>query len=123
MLENIDLGLILTPAARDKIQAKLSEPGFEGRVPALMLEETGPDTLTWRITYYDRGSVASADFKALLLKSDEIELIVPQWNFADVLKGGKLDWTGAAFTVNGKSELHVRRSRKEQKPGTDNGRS
>jgi hypothetical protein len=112
MLEKTDLDLVLTPAARQKIQAKLSEPGFEGRVPALMLEETSPDTLAWRITYYDKESVVGADFKALLLNSGGLELIVPQWNFADVIKGGSLDWTGTAFTLNGKSELHVRRVRK-----------
>jgi hypothetical protein len=111
MLENTDLDLVLTPSARQKIQAKLSEPGFEGKIPALMLEQTNPDTLVWRITYYDRESIADAEFKALLLNSGGLELIVPQWNFADVIKGGSLDWTGAAFTLNGKSELRVARSR------------
>jgi hypothetical protein len=112
MLEKTNLGLVLTPSARKKIQAKLSEPGFEGRVPALMLEEMTPDRLVWRITYYDRESVAGAEFKALLLDCDGLELIVPQWNFADVMKGGKLEWTGSAFTLNGKTELHVKRVRK-----------
>jgi hypothetical protein len=75
-----------------------------------MLEETNPDTLTWRVTYYDRETVTGADFRALLLETDGIELIVPQWNFADLIRGANLHWTGAAFTLNGKSELHVRRA-------------
>jgi len=112
MLEKTDLGLVLTTAARQRIQSRLSEPGFEEKIPALMLEETSPDTLTWRVTYYDKESVASAEFKALLLNSGGLELIVPQWNFADVIRDGTLDWTGTAFTVNGKSEVQVRRVRK-----------
>jgi hypothetical protein len=112
MLEKSDLSLVVTPAARDKIRARLSEPGFEGTIPALMLEETSLDILAWRITYYDRESVASAEFKALLLKTSEIELIVPQWNFAELMKGATLDWTGATFTVNGESEIHVTRRQK-----------
>lgn len=65
----------------------------------------------WRITYYDKESVASVESKALLLNSGGIELIVPQWNFADVIKGGGLNWTGTAFTLNGSSELRVNRNR------------
>lgn len=110
MLEKTDLGLVLTPAARDRIQTRLGEPGFEGKIPALMLEKTGPDTLTWRVAYYDRDTVAGADFRALLLEVGGIELIVPQWNFADLMRGANLHWTGAAFTLNGESELHVRQS-------------
>jgi hypothetical protein len=112
MLEKSDLGLLLTPAACDSIRARLSEAGFEGTIPALMLEETSPDTLTWRIAYYDRESVASAEFKALLLKCGEIELIVPQWNFAELMKGATLDWTGATFTINGETQIHMTRRQK-----------
>lgn len=112
MLEKSDIALTLTAAARERIGKKLSEPGFEEKVPALMLEQTSADILTWRITYYDRDSVASADFKALLIRAEGVELIVPQWNFAELIQGGILDWTGATYTLNGKAELEVRRTPK-----------
>ena len=78
-------------------------------IPALMLEEKSPDTWAWRVTYYDNASVAGAEFNTFLLESGGIELIVPQWNFADLIREGSLDWTGTVFTLNGKSELHVAR--------------
>jgi len=74
-----------------------------------MLEETSLDTLTWRIAYYDRESVSSAEYKALLLECGPIELIVPQWNFAELMKGATLDWTGTTFTMNGETEIHMTR--------------
>jgi hypothetical protein len=110
MFEKAELGLVLTDAARRKIQAKLNESSFGGKIPALMLQQKSPDTLTWRITYYDKESVAAADFKTLLLDVGGLELIVPQWNFADLIKGAKLDWTGSQFTVDGKTDLQVRRA-------------
>lgn len=112
MLEKCDIALTLTAAARERIEKKLGEPGFEEKVPALMLEQMSPELLKWRVTYYDKDSVALADFKALLIHSDGLELIVPQWNFAELIKGGTLDWTGTAYTLNGKAELEIRRAPK-----------
>jgi hypothetical protein len=112
VLEKAELDLTLTPTAYEKIRRKLSAPGFDGKIPALMLEQTSPDVLTWRVTYYDRESVDTAEFKALLLRCSGIDLIVPQWNFVDVIKGGSLDWTGTAFTLNGKAQLEIKRAPK-----------
>ena len=107
MLEKFDAGLTVTQAARERIEAHLNNAGSNARVPALMLERADPAILRWRIVYYDRDVVLGAEFKALVFEVDGMQMILPQWNFAELIRGAQLDWTGSSYTVNGRSELPI----------------
>jgi Fe-S cluster assembly iron-binding protein IscA len=108
MLDRLDAEFTITQAARERIEAHLKRSASSTKFPALMLEKRGASILRWQIAYYDRDVVLGPDFKALVVEASGLQIILPQWNFADLVRRAQLDWTGSCYTVNGQSELPIK---------------